>query len=251
MSALSLTMTILGVVAAAALLRLAVWLALRRIYACRAARFPVRRTGIVLLVLAVAYFGALFGGLIGPLIAAPAIADADRAVNEAFAAWRKEPLVLYVFLWITVLGTGPALTAVTATASAFLWVGGRGRMVVPLWVAFLGAQATTWIGKYAIGRERPPFIDSVTATAPSFPSGHATGSIAVFGFLAYLLVRERIAPRARLEIVYGLAFLVALIGFSRLVLSVHYLTDVIAGFAVGALWLVAGIALSERARHAE
>lgn len=245
-------LVIFAAIAAVMLLRLLVWMGVRRLAADPFIRrgFPRARTGIALVVLAAAYFGALFGGLIQPLVEAAEVLRIDHAVNEFFAPWRKDPILLYVFLWITVLGAGPALTAVAATASGFLWIGDRVRVIAPLWVAFVGAQTTTWIGKYAIGRDRPNFFEAVTAASPSFPSGHATGSLAMFGFLAYLLARDLPRPRARLEIVFWTALLIALIGFSRIFLSLHYLTDVIGGFLVGAFWLIAGIALAERARRA-
>jgi len=241
---------VIAVIALAGVLRLAVWAGIRGGNGGAPYHFPSRRMGIALAVLAVLYFGALFGGGGRLFVEAPAIVEFDRAVNALFAGWRQEPIILYGFLWITILGAGPALTAVAATASAFLWAGGRARHIIPLWVAFIGAQATTWLGKYAIGRERPSFIEAATATAPSFPSGHATGALALFGFLAYLFAHVAPSRRARIEIVFWPALLIALIGLSRCVLSVHHPSDVIAGFAVGAFWLCAGIAHAERARRA-
>ena len=77
--------------------------------------------------------------------------------------------------------------------------------------------------------------------SPSFPSGHALESTAVYGGLALTLGRRlrRRCPRA---VVFALGVaLPLLIGFSRVYLSVHYLTDVLAGWAAGlALALLAG-----------
>jgi len=70
----------------------------------------------------------------------------------------------------------------------------------------------------------------------SFPSGHALGSSVVYGFLAILLARQY--PCYRLGI-HGVAVvIVGSIGLSRLFLGVHYPTDIIAGYAVGLLWLI-------------
>jgi len=52
------------------------------------------------------------------------------------------------------------LTGVAVTATDLLWTDGqRAKLILPLWVAFAGAQASVWIGKYAIGRARPVFLD--------------------------------------------------------------------------------------------
>ena len=108
-----------------------------------------------------------------------------------------------------------------------------------------GSQLTTWIGKYAIARPRPEFILGVQAVSPSFPSAHATGSCAVYGFIAYALVRHVKHARRRFEVSYWTAVLVLLIAFSRVFLGVHFLSDVTAGLVVGGFWLLVGVALAE------
>lgn len=225
------------------------WLRLRhpRLHAVLAARLsPKPFTGLplTLLVLGALYIAALLGGLTGEVIEAGSVLRFDQAVNAAFGPWRERPLV-QVFIWITSLGAGPALTIVGITATCFLWAYRRPGFILPLWVAFLGAQATTWSGKYFIARHRPAFIQAVSEASPSFPSGHATASMALYGFLAYALARDLAGRRERFEVAFWTAALVASIGFSRIFLSLHYTTDVIAGFMVGVFWLLAGFALSE------
>lgn len=171
----------------------------------------------------------------------------DLAANAALSGWRT-PAATGAFAWITEAGTGAALTAITLTATGFLWARRRRDMILPLWLAFLGAEATTWAAKYAVDRARPAFAAGVSAISPSFPSAHATGAMAVYGFVAYLLARDLPGRRARFEIRWWAGVLVALIAASRVYLSVHFVTDVAAGLLVGALWLLAGIALAERRR---
>lgn len=224
------------------------WLRLRhpRLDAALRARLsPQPFTGLplTLLVLSALYVAALLGGLVEEVIEGQEALRLDRAINAYFAPWRTGPLIA-VFLWITALGSGPALAAVTVTATGFLWTHRRAALIVPLWVAFLGAEATTWAGKFAIARHRPEFIAAAAATSPSFPSGHATGTMAVYGFLAYVIARDLSKRRQRFEVVFWTGMLVAMIGFSRIFLSVHYATDVAAGFLVGAFWLLAGFAIA-------
>jgi membrane-associated phospholipid phosphatase len=70
----------------------------------------------------------------------------------------------------------------------------------------------------------------------SFPSGHAVGSMVVYGFIAYILAKELPTYRRYVDAVSSI--LIIAIGFSRLYLGVHYPTDIIAGYGVGLLWLI-------------
>jgi len=225
------------------------WLRLRhpRLHAVLAARLrPKPFTGLplTLLVVGALYVAALLGGLTEEVMEAGAVLRFDQAVNALFGPWREEPLIA-AFLWITALGVGPTLAAAALTTTGFLWADRRPGFILPLWVAFLGAEATTWASKFAIARHRPEFIAAASAASPSFPSAHATGSMAVYGFLAYALARDLPGRRERFEVAFWIAVLIATIGFSRIFLSLHYTTDVLAGFLVGAFWLLVGFALCE------
>ena len=199
---------------------------------------------LMLMVFATFYIVALLVGLTREVLEADETLRFDEAVNAALTPWRQKPLI-GVFLWITALGSGPALSAVAMTATAFLWADRRANLIIPLWVAFLGAQLTTWVGKYAIDRHRPEFIEGLSAMSPSFPSGHATGAMAVYGFLAYAITRDLSDWSPRFEAAFWSAVLIIIIGFSRMYLSAHYLTDIVAGFLVGGFWLLVAFAMAE------
>lgn len=221
-----------------------------RLYAVLVARTRTDRfTGLplTLIVCAAAYVAFLFGGLIEELLEADEVVWFDTAVNQALDGVRIQPF-LGMFLWITKMGEGPAVTAVCLAGTAFLALERRWQFVPGLWTTMIGAQATTWIGKYAIGRDRPEFLDIVTADSPAFPSGHATAAMAVYGFLAYTVVRRTKGLRGRFEIVFWTAILVGVIGFSRIYLRVHFVSDVASGFLVGIFWLLVGVVISEWGR---
>jgi membrane-associated phospholipid phosphatase len=162
------------------------------------------------------------------------------------------PLATAALVGVTTLGSTAALTLVVAIAAAYLFLLRRGREAALLVVVLAGAQLLTWILKAIFERPRPSFTDPVaTASWFSFPSGHALGSIAVYGTLAYVVGRRLDSARARAGVVAGAALLVVLIGFSRLYLGVHYLTDVLAGYSAGlALLLLAVGVLHARSRTA-
>lgn len=218
-----------------------------RPYAAMTARFaPALFTGLplTLMCLAALYATALLGGLIDDLREAEGLVRLDQGVNAFFAPYRT-PWLVGAFIWVTALGAGPAITGMVVVASTLLWSQGRARLLVPLWITFLGAQGTTWAGKYVIGRTRPAFLDAVAEATPSFPSGHATASTALIGFLAYVAARGLPGARQRFEVAYWSAVTIGLICFSRIFLSLHYLSDVAAGVLVGGLWLLVGFTVAE------
>ncbi|MGF1627680.1 MAG: phosphatase PAP2 family protein [Alphaproteobacteria bacterium] len=211
-----------------------------------------RFTGLplTLVVAAAAYLAALLGGLVEELLEADEIGAVDAAINDAFASYRVSPLIEIV-RWFTNLGDSAAVTAVAFVVTGFLWVFGGRRIILPLWVTVLGAILSTWAGKFAFDRPRPDFVTGVTALSASFPSAHATGAIAVYGFIAYVIARGLRSGRARFEILFWSGALIAVIALSRMFLSVHFASDVAAGLLVGGFWLLAGIALTELRRRGE
>jgi membrane-associated phospholipid phosphatase len=169
------------------------------------------------------------GELILRLDAGLAVALHDRATPQVTEAARL----------VTLLGSTPALLAVTAGGVCCLVGFGRRRDALLLAVAFAGAQLTSAGLKAAFRRDRPSFDEPVaTADWFSYPSGHAVASTAVYGALAWILASALGRPRSRVACFGGAAVLVGAIGFSRLYLGVHYLSDVVAGYCAGVAWLL-------------
>lgn len=215
------------------------------------ARFdPATITGLPLTLLAAAalYLLFLLGGIVEEILEAEEILRLDRRLGAWFTPLRDGPPVT-LFTMITRMGNMEALVAVCLVTTAFLVAFRRRAYLLPLWVCVIGAQATTWAGKYAFARERPEFVTEVTAQSASFPSAHAAGAMAVYGFLAYAVARDLPSSRARFQAAYWTSVLIALIGLSRVALSVHYASDVAAGFLVGGFWLLVGFAIAELARE--
>ena len=220
-------------------------------YAVLAERFVTTSfTGLplTLLFLASVYAAALVAGLIDDVRETEGLVRIDLGVNAFFVPYRT-PALIGSFIWITALGAGPAVTGMLAVASALLLPQGGTRLLLPLWITFLGAQGTTWASKYAVDRARPAFLDAVTAATPSFPSGHATASTALIGFLAYVTARRLPSVRAKFEVVFWSVAIIGLICFSRIFLSLHYLSDVAAGVLVGVFWILVGVTVSELGRR--
>lgn len=211
---------------------------------------PSRYTGLplTLIVISALYIAALLGGLVEELLEADELVRLDESINQRIGPIRTDGMIT-VFIWITDLGGSAALIAVALVTTGLLWAHCRRYMIAPLWLTILGSQITTYAGKYVLVRQRPEFVTDIVAFTPSFPSGHATSSMAVYGFIAYIVARGLVTTRQRFEIIYWTAVLISLIGFSRMLLGLHYASDVAAGFLVGGFWLLLGFALAEHKNH--
>jgi undecaprenyl-diphosphatase len=120
------------------------------------------------------------------------------------------------------------------------------RVVAVDWTLVLGGgKLVEQLLKHTFHRTRPAGSGLVSY---SYPSGHAMGSMIGFGFLAYLLLLRVRHPAARAAITLAAALLILAVGGSRLVLGVHYFTDVVGGYAAGAVWLTLSITAVEAER---
>jgi undecaprenyl-diphosphatase len=119
--------------------------------------------------------------------------------------------------------------------------------------AFGGAGLLTIVLKNLIKRPRPvAAAEFLNGTTFSFPSGHALGSLVGYGILAFVIGATWVeSRRGRVRVIIATAVLVIGIGLSRLYLGVHYFSDVVAGYAVGVLWLsvcISGLQIAQRRR---
>lgn len=148
--------------------------------------------------------------------------------------------------------------AVTQLAS--LWVIGIGSLALSAWSLLrkqspaLMALATSVGGGVLVNlflknlflRQRPDFPNAFYHESGfSFPSGHAMMSVLFYGMLVYLLINATKNWKWRVSLGTGAFTLILLIGFSRMALGVHYLTDVLGGWSAGLTWLMTCIVVYE------
>jgi undecaprenyl-diphosphatase len=180
-------------------------------------------------------------------VTAEELAEGDTHVDTRFADWLHEHASsgwTEFFEAVTFLGNVPTLAAVTFVAAILLSRMRRTAELQLLLLAAIGVQILTLGLKLGFERERPFFADPLaTESSYSFPSGHASVSLAVYGTLGYIAARHASTRRAQLASLGAAAVLVLLIGFSRLYLGVHFLSDVIAGFSIGIAWVALCVVL--------
>jgi len=198
---------------------------------------------LTVLALAFTYVLALFAGIVEDVVTSDPIVAIDHATSQLVAAFRV-PEIIPPFVWITDLGQSSVVGVLLAAVALLLWLLNRKYAIVGLLVSGLGAAAFSALSKLAFERPRPTEA-ALLETSYSFPSGHATAAVAFYGFLGYLLMRSATRWKVRLNLFFWTVGLVLLIGLSRIILGVHYLSDIWAGYLVGALWLIVGISLTE------
>jgi membrane-associated phospholipid phosphatase len=195
----------------------------------RMAEFPVLLLfGVILVAGLWAFFAILEDVIMGD-----GILSLDRSTHALFQSLRT-PFFDRLLVALTELGDAKVVIPVAGMALALFAGLRRWREAAVLSLGIGGAALFVGGLKRVIGRARP--VDIYDGVAEySFPSGHAGMSIVVFGLLAFLLA-SRAVPQWR-RIIFGssIAF-VLLIGFSRVYLGAHWLSDVLAGFAFGLAW---------------
>jgi membrane-associated phospholipid phosphatase len=190
---------------------------------------------VVVLLLALVLFAALADQVAEwqPLV------SLDRDVDEALHQ-QATPWVTTTMEGVSWLGSSQGLLLVTIAAASFLVARRHLREAALVALAFAGGELLYSLLKVEFARPRPSFADPVVPQGEgySFPSGHATASMAVYGALAYLALTTLRGTRwPRVACTAGLLALVAAIAFSRLYLGKHFPSDVIAGWCVAAAWL--------------
>ncbi|WBB48549.1 phosphatase PAP2 family protein [Verrucosispora sp. WMMA2044] len=155
-----------------------------------------------------------------------------RVLNEVVS---PRPYLVNALDGTTQLGGRPVMHWLVGVAALLLLVRRRVRLAVYLLATTAGALLLDPSVKSLVGRLRPVVEAPVAiASGNSFPSGHALGSTVVYGALLLVFLP---AVRYRKLFTAAVALLVVAIGVTRVALGVHYLTDVLAGWLLGALWL--------------
>ncbi|MFI2650261.1 phosphatase PAP2 family protein [Micromonospora fulviviridis] len=146
------------------------------------------------------------------------------------------PLVT-VLQAVTDLGGRPVLIWLITIAVVGLLIRRQSRLAVYLIITGVGGLILDPSLKALVGRLRP-VVDVPVASAPgnSFPSGHALGSFVAYGALL-LVFLPAVAPRWRKPAIAIAAVLVLLVGLTRIALGVHFVSDVLGGWLLGAAWL--------------
>jgi membrane-associated phospholipid phosphatase len=204
---------------------------------------PARRFGAraVLLVVALGLVAVPFGLLLllvesswDPLL------DVDEGARDELHGYAAgHPAFVTAMRVISTVGSAPVYLVAFATLGAWLAWRGRARLAIFVVVAMAGGSLLNGLVKVAVHRARPVLPDPVAhANGMSFPSGHAQSAM-VAACVLLLIFLPALRGAARVAAVGLAAAAVLAIGFSRVALGVHFASDVVAGYVLGAAWVAA------------
>ena len=206
---------------------------------------PRQRYGLraTLVAVALALVAVPFSTLVLQVVGGGWLTELDGRLADAMNdAVHGTPGAVGVLEAVSWLGRAVWLAVVIGAGAVFLWRRGRRRLAVFLVVTALGGGVVNTAVKLAVDRPRP-VVDHPVATAfgKSFPSGHAMSATVCYGALL-LAFLHAVPRRARAAAGGATVVLVVAIGSSRLLLGVHFLSDVVGGHVLGAAWLVGAVA---------
>lgn len=166
----------------------------------------------------------------------------DRSVYQALYAG-GHPALIATARAFTALGEPTVLVVAGFLVAGWLWLRKRGRFAIGLLLVILVGRGLSEVQKYWIARARPDLEPHlVVVKTSSFPSGHATSSM-----IFYLTLALALAPSGWRRIAAAGAILLSLlIGLSRVMLGVHWPSDVIGGWSFGMLWVLLTLRPAER-----
>jgi undecaprenyl-diphosphatase len=201
-----------------------------------------RRLGVTGgLILAVALAG-FFVAALESVVSRTGIEELDAPASRFVAAHQTAALTSVAKV-VTFLGSpgftvGAAVVAIAVLIWRWRWL----EAAVFLTVAVGGGDLSYVVLKHLVHRARPPGA-LVHLSTFSFPSGHTVGATTLYLGLAWIVSRRSTGRPARLTVWAGALLIAVAVGATRIVLGVHYASDVIGGFALGAFWVVAAAAV--------
>ena len=181
--------------------------------------------------------GWLFGGIAEDV----ATGDPLTVIDVRVANWfhgHATPVLTQCMLFVTNLHGPAAISMLMALTAVYLAWKRDWYWLISLLVTVPSGMLLNVLVKHAFHRARPSFDHPLLVVSSySFPSGHAAGTTLFYGVLAAMLVSKIAAWRSRVIIVLTTIALIFLVSLSRVYLGVHYLSDVLGGFAEAMAWL--------------
>lgn len=194
--------------------------------------------GLVVLVV----LGWAFGETVEAVIQSDDVAVLDSPVTRWLVA-RRTPWLTTVMHGVTNLASAWFVALLLVVVTIVLRRGGHSWSVVLLpTLSAAGAAILVTTIKLLIARPRPTVGEVVAAAEGfAFPSGHSAQAVATYAVLAWLVAHLAATRTMRIAAWLTGAVIIVLIGLSRLYLGVHWLSDVIGGYIIGAAWAVVAV----------
>jgi undecaprenyl-diphosphatase len=183
-------------------------------------------------------FGVLaFGGLTYNLLAQGPLLVWDRYLANTLPAigLRSPPIVQYIMDAGFYMGKEVIMVLDILLAIYFLYKRFWQELAMVA-IGWTGSALLFYTLSTFIARARPPTMIWIIVDIPGFPSGHAVATVTFYGLMAYLLVSKMPSTFWKGFVAAAAFLIIAFVGFSRIFTGGHYLTDILAGYAVGIAW---------------
>lgn len=191
------------------------------------------------------FFLFIFFGILQDYIGHDALIRADTRIINLIYLLRSSTLN-NIMLFFTNLGTWQIVFIGVFVVSFLLFALNLLPYLFALIISVIGGEVSIGVIKYLVQRPRPPSISAlVLEKGFSFPSGHSLVAFSFYGFLSYIIYRISHKKTWKILSISAGMFIIAMIGFSRVYLGIHWPSDVLASFALGAAWLSALITMLE------
>ena len=192
---------------------------------------------------------SIFVGIVLDMYNHSGIAAADRSV-AAWGSRNGSTATAHMMKWITQLGSTPVIVAVLLLTACVDYFRRHSREVFAFVAAVgIGQLLLSNVLKIVVHRDRPDVLRLVVAHGYSFPSGHTVAAASSWLAVALVLGRDR-SRRTRALLASGAALIAVSVAVSRALLGVHWLTDVVAGLAIGWGWfMIVAIIFGGRAQR--
>lgn len=167
--------------------------------------------------------------------------------TRSFVTILADTPVYTLFRYVTELGSKSFVLPLTIIMTMIIWV--VYKKIRPAFIFGFGVLGTHLLNKSIKGmvaRERPSVSAVLNAEGFSFPSGHSMVSLVCYGLLAFFICEKIQSARIRIIVYISFAWLILMIGMSRYVINVHYLTDILTGYTFGTVILMFLISLYKR-----
>ncbi|MFX3673092.1 MAG: phosphatase PAP2 family protein [Paenisporosarcina sp.] len=176
-------------------------------------------------------------GILAFLVTGNQIIQFDKALLS-FIQNLETPLLTTIMKFFSEIGAGSSIKILALISIIVLFFFFKHRSELILFtMVLIGSHYLFRVLKQLFQRARPDLHRLIEIGGYSFPSGHATNAITVYGILSFLLWRHIPTRWGRALLICFSTIIIFSIGFSRIYLGVHYPSDVIAGYFVGGFWL--------------
>jgi undecaprenyl-diphosphatase len=217
----------------------------------RSIRFAERRAWARLVLAGVLAAIATLYGAIALVRATSGGANHLAWEERVLQAIESGPIGFGTAVWIQTFGADFMLAFVVLTTAALAVWNDRPLLAVTILMSMIFMDALVRVGWFSFARHRPDIIAQGIASPGfhSFPSGHTSKTLAVYGLLAAQWFQTSRSRMEKTLIVALTVLIAAMVPYGRMRMGVHWPTDVLAGYLVGGVWLGFVIAAARHERR--